>query len=137
MPARNKTRLLKRFARSVVCWTATRSRDAAVLITNSLQFLHQIRAQPALAEWLRDLHVNIAIRTIVMEQYAASAGDHPFNLQYPVPYRFNTVRKNPRTIVGQRAPKSGSVRGASCREPVVKEYCFACHGFSKGVQHRG
>lgn len=67
VPARDKPCALKRLARTEVCRAATRARDAPLLVTDPLQLLNQIMAQPASAVRLCDLHENVAVGAVIME----------------------------------------------------------------------
>ena len=43
----------------------------AILVTDALQFLHQKRTDSPSTEWLRDVHEDVTVRTVVVKQDAA------------------------------------------------------------------
>src|SRR4029453_18423775 len=72
VPARHEPRLLHRAPRRDIAGATTRRRNESVLVTEALQLLDDVAAEAATTERLGDLHVDIAVRTVVMKHHAAA-----------------------------------------------------------------
>src|SRR5262252_1821340 len=63
---------------------AAGTRHGAELAAFALEFLNKIGSQAALAERLRDFHIDVAVRSIVVEKDASFAGGLFFQFQEPL-----------------------------------------------------
>jgi hypothetical protein len=72
VPAGNEAGILKRFATRDIPWIATRRGNAPAFVADSLQFLNQVRAKALSSKWRGHFHVDVAVRTIVMEENISS-----------------------------------------------------------------
>src|SRR5687767_6082803 len=80
----NEPGFLQGLARRLIVDAAPRRGDAAQLVGQALHLLHQIGAEAAPAEWFGDLHVQVAVGRVVVEEDAAFAGGLAPDLQLPL-----------------------------------------------------
>src|SRR4051812_102097 len=64
---RNKSGLLQRATRRNVRGVATRTGNAAKVVSGALQFLHEVRAESTPPKCLGNFHVDITVRPIVVK----------------------------------------------------------------------
>ena len=82
---RDESGLLQCLSRGDVRRIATRRGDAVERVRGSLQFLDQIRAEATSSIGLSHVHVDVAVRPVVMKQN--SAGCYRLAIQLQPPFR--------------------------------------------------
>src|SRR5262249_6220330 len=98
---------------------------------------NQVAAESALAERLSHLHVNVAVRNVVVEQNAACGGDFAIHFDHPFADRFHHVWEDTSLVVLGSSPERPASGCKSGRERVVKKNRFALDLAGTVEKHEG
>src|SRR6266404_7549996 len=103
---------------------ATRGWNGAELVAGSLQFLDEVRAQSAPPKRLHHLHVDVAVRPVVMEQDSSFRGDRSIHFEEPLAATLPALQTGSNFFLRSFASKDGAIRGVSGGQFVVEDNLF-------------
>ena len=135
MAARNEASLLQGVARGLIVAITPGRGNRAKRTARPLQFLHEIRTESSSPRVFCDLHVQVAIRTVVVKKEATLADRSAVRDELPFAASSASFRCRVNCSARCDLPHCCTIGGQISREFVLEQYAFALNVTRPSMKH--